>query len=300
MFIVSAAIVVARGVGKGIESMTKFMMPALFLLLIILSLYSIFKADISKGLNFLFNPDFSKLNAEIVLMALGQAFFSVAIGVGMMITYGAYVPNQVFLPRAGMWIAGMDTVVAVLAGVVIFPLVFSNGLDPAGGPGLIFVTLPIAFGSMPGGYIIGLAFFVLLFFAAFSTVLGMLEPGVSWLEEHKGRSRPVATVIAAVGVWIVGIVAALSFNVLSDFRPITFIAILADKNIFDIFDFLIATLFIPINALLIALFSGWVMSKSSLLEELGVRESAVFGYLRFALRYIAPAVIAMIFYSSFT
>jgi len=300
LFIAAAAAVIARGVGKGIESMTRFMMPALFLLLIILAINSIFNADIEKGLDFLFNPDFSKLTAEAILMALGQAFFSVGVGVGMMITYGAYVPNDVYLPRAGMWIAGIDTAVAILAGIVIFPVVFANGLDPADGPGLIFVTLPIAFGSMPGGYFVGIAFFVLLFFAAFSTALGMLEPGVSWLEEHKGRSRLAATMIASGSAWLIGIAAALSFNVLSDVRLVQFIPFLADKNIFEIIDFLVSTLLIPLNAALIALFSGWVMSRSSLLDELSVRDSALFRYFRFALRYIAPIVIGMIFYSSFS
>ena len=211
-----------------------------------------------------------------------------------------YVPHQVFLPRAGIWIAGVDTLVAVLAGIVIFPVVFSSGLDPAGGPGLIFVTLPIAFGNMPGGYVVGLLFFILLFFAAFSTVIAMLEPVVSWLEEHKGFSRPIVTIVAGVSGWIIGIAAALSFNVLSDVRLVEFVPFLADKSIFEIVDFLVATFLIPINAVLIAVFAGWIMSQSALLQELDVRESAIFRYLRFTLRYVAPVVIGLIFLSSFT
>ena len=300
LFIVAAVFVVARGVGRGIEIMTRFMMPALFVLLIMLSLNSIFNADIAAGLDFMFNPDFNKLTTEVILMALGQAFFSVGVGVGMMITYGAYVPHQVFLPKAGTWIAVIDTVVAVLAGIVIFPVVFSSGLDPADGPGLIFVTLPIAFGSMPGGYIVGLLFFVLLFFAAFSTVLAMLEPAVSWLEERRGLSRSAATIVAGASAWLLGVASALSFNVLSDVRLVEFVPFLADKNVFEVVDFLVSTFLIPLNAVLIALFAGWIMSRSALLEELDVRESAIFRYLHFALRYIAPVVIALIFYSSVT
>ncbi|MBT8079060.1 MAG: sodium-dependent transporter [Gammaproteobacteria bacterium] len=300
LFILAAIVVIARGVGKGIETMTRFMMPALFVLLIVLSLNSIFNADIRAGLDFLFNPDFSKVTAEVILMALGQAFFSVAVGVGMMITYGAYVPRDVYLPKAGMWIASMDTLVAVLAGIVIFPVVFSSGLDPADGPGLIFVTLPIAFGNMPLGHIVGLLFFVLLFFAAFSTVLGMLEPAVSWLEEYRGLSRTTATIVGGVSAWLIGIAAALSFNTLSDVRLIEFVPFLAEKNIFEIVDFLVSTLLIPLNAILIALFAGWVMKRSTLLEELGMRDSLLFRSAHISLRYVAPIVIAFIFYSSFS
>ena len=171
--------VVARGVGKGIEAVCKYMMPALFAILLILVLNAVFNADIARGIDFLLNPDFSKITPNVVIMAMGQAFFSLAIGVGVMLTYGAYVPATVSLPQAAFTIAIADTLVAVLAGVAIFPVVFANGLDPGDGPGLIFVTLPIAFGNMPAGYIIGLLFFTLLFLAAFSSVLGMLEPVVS-------------------------------------------------------------------------------------------------------------------------
>jgi NSS family neurotransmitter:Na+ symporter len=182
LFIASGVIVVARGVGKGIEAVSRYMMPALFAILVILVVNSIFNADISRSIDFLLNPQFDKITPTVVFMALGQAFFSLAIGVGVMLTYGAYVPKTVSLPKAAITIALADTAVAILAGFAIFPVVFANGLDPADGPGLIFVTLPIAFGNMQAGYIVGLLFFVLLFFAAYSSVLGMLEPIVSFLE----------------------------------------------------------------------------------------------------------------------
>ena len=176
LFIAAGVIVVARGIGKGIEAVSKYMMPALFAILVILVINAIFNADIARGIDFLFNPRFDQITWNVVAMAMGQAFFSLAIGVGVMLTYGAYVPGNVSLPKAAFVIALADTAVAILAGVAIFPVVFANGLDPAGGEGLIFVTLPIAFGNMQFGYLVGLLFFVLLFFAAYSSVLGMLEP----------------------------------------------------------------------------------------------------------------------------
>jgi len=300
LFVASAVLVVARGIGKGIELISKIMMPGLFLILIFLALHSIFYADIGRGLNFLFNPDFSKLTTKVVFLALGQAFFSVAIGVGVLITYGAYVPKNVSLPKAALTIALADAAVALLAGIVIFPLVFSHGLDPAGGPGLIFVTLPIAFGNMTGGHLVGLLFFILLFFAAFTSVIGMLEPAVSWLEEHKGMSRPRVTILAGVTGWVLGIAAALSFNVWSGVKmPDTF-PLVEGKGIFEMLDFFVSNLLIPANGLLIALFAGWIMSRKAIWEELGLQNTTVFAYVRFVLRFVAPVVIGMIFYTSLT
>ena len=300
LFLASAVFIVARGIGKGIELIAKFMMPGLFVILIVLAINSAVNADISRGLEFLFSPDISKITPEIVFLALGQAFFSVAIGVGVMITYGAYVPKQISLPKAALTIALADSAVALLAGIVIFPLVFSNGLDPAGGPGLIFITLPVAFGNMPGGHIVGFLFFVLLFFAAFSSVVGMLEPAVSWLEEHKGFSRPKMTIAAGAGGWLLGIAAALSFNVWSEWKPLSFVPLVESKGIFDLLDFLVSNLMLPINALLIAIFAGWIMSKEAIMEELGLQSGALSGYLRLVLRYFAPVVIGLIFYTSLT
>ena len=276
------------------------MMPSLFLILVLLALNSVFNADIVKGLDFLFNADFSKLTTKVVFLALGQAFFSVAIGVGALITYGAYVPQNVSLPKAALTIGLVDAAVALLAGIVIFPLVFSNGLDPAGGPGLIFVTLPIAFGSMPGGHLVGVLFFVLLFFAAFTSVIGMLEPVVSWLEEHKGFSRPQVAMLAGTFGWLLGIAAALSFNVWSGVRMPDFVPLVEGKGIFELLDFLVSNLLLPINGLLIAIFAGWIMSRQAIWDELGLQNTHVFAYVRFVLRFVAPIVIGMIFYTSLT
>jgi len=300
LFIAAGVFVVARGVGQGIEAVSKYMMPALFAILIILVINSIFNADIARGIDFLFNPQFDKITTNVVFMALGQAFFSLAIGVGVMLTYGAYVPTNVSLPKAAFMIALADTAVAILAGVAIFPVVFAHGLNPAGGEGLIFVTLPIAFGNMQAGYIVGLLFFILLFFAAYSSVLGMLEPVVSYLEEQRGYSRPKMAVLTGLFCWMLGISAALSFNVWSDFRPMAAVPYLADKNIFGLLDFSIANFLLPLNAMLIAIFAGWIMTRQSLLEELGVQSTALSLFLRVVLRYVAPVLIFAIFYTSLT
>jgi len=300
LFIASGVFVVARGVGKGIEAVSRYMMPALFAILIILVINSIFNADIARGIDFLFNPHFDKITLNVVFMALGQAFFSLAIGVGVMLTYGAYVPGGVSLPKAAFMIALADTAVAILAGVAIFPVVFSSGLDPGEGAGLIFVTLPVAFGGMPAGHIVGLLFFVLLFFAAYSSILGMLEPVVSFLEEHRGFSRPKMAILTGTFSWVLGISAALSFNIWADVRLMAAIPYLADKSIFLLLDFLVANFLLPLNAMLIAVFAGWMMTRKTLLEELGVHNEALSLFLHIVLRYVAPVLIFLIFYNSLT
>ena len=300
LFIAAGVFVVARGVGKGIEAVSRYMMPALFAILVVLVINSIFNADIVRGIDFLFNPRFDEITIGVVFMALGQAFFSLAIGVGVMLTYGAYVPGHVSLPKAAFMIAMADTAVAILAGLAIFPVVFANGLDPADGPGLIFITLPVAFGNMPLGYVVGLLFFVLLFFAAYSSILGMLEPVISYLEEQRGYSRPKMTILTGIICWVLTIGATLSFNVWADLRPLAAIPYFAEKNIFDLLDFSIANMLLPLNAMLIAVFAGWIMTRQAVLEELGVQNEALRLFLHIVLRYIAPVLIFAIFYTSLT
>ena len=296
VFLIATGFVVARGLGKGIELVSKYMMPMLFILLLVMVANAVFFADIEAGLRFLFAADFSKLTTQSVFMALGQAFFSVAIGVGVLMTYSAYLPQNISIPRSAFIIAAIDTMVALLAGIAIFPLVFSHGLNPGGGPGLIFVTLPIAFGQMPGGFLLGIFFFLLLFFAAFSTAIGMLEPVVSWLAEKKGSNRVTMTLMAGFAAWLMGICAALSFGIWEEFRPLGFFAIAQDKNIFASLDFLVSNIFLPLNALLIAVFAGWVLSRKVAREELGVSETLL-GYWAVFVKYAAPVAIGLIFYT---
>ncbi|MDG1438024.1 MAG: sodium-dependent transporter, partial [Emcibacteraceae bacterium] len=188
IFLITTVSIISLGVKKGLEKAVKVMLPGLFIILIFLAIYAMSTGDSTKAIDFLLNPDFSKLTPRAILEALGQALFSLAIGVGGLITYGAYLPDDVSLPKSAGMIAIADTLVAILAGFAIFPIVFEYGLEPSEGPGLIFATLPIAFGQMPGGVLFGTLFFVLLSFAALSSTIGMLEPVVAWLV-GKGKSR---------------------------------------------------------------------------------------------------------------
>ena len=296
LFMFLSVLVVSKGLHGGIERVLKILMPALFVLLLIMVAYSFFAADMSSGFRFLFSPDFSKITPAVLLMALGQAFFSLAVAVGVFITYGSYLPKEYSLASSAMSIAAIDTMVALFAGLAIFPLVFEYGLDPSGGPGLIFVTLPIAFGQMPGGQFFGLLFFILLFFAAISTAIGMLEPVISWCED-RGLKRSLMTAIAGFSVWLIGVSALLSFNVWSDVKLLSWLPLVSDKGIFDLLDFTVSNLMLPINALLIALFAGWGMSRASTRDELDIGDGFYAGW-RFIIRYIAPLAIAFIVYTS--
>ena len=294
LFMLLTAIVVARGVRKGLELATKLLMPSLAALVVLLVVYAAMTADFAGAFRFLFTPDLAKLNATVVLMALGQAFFSLAIGVGAMITYGAYMSPDVSIPKAAVTIAAADTAMALMMGLAIFPLVFASGLVPAEGPGLVFISLPIAFGQMPGGIVFATLFFVLTFIAALTSSIAMLEPVVCWLEEHRGFSRPISTVVLAAGTWLVGLSVVLSFNLWSEVRPLGVFEYFADKTIFDLFDFLTANVMMPIGALLLAAFAGWAMQRDSIREEIGLADGTWYRVWMFLLRFVVPVGIVAI------
>jgi NSS family neurotransmitter:Na+ symporter len=294
VFVFSVVVAVSRGLHSGIERVSKVAMPALFVILVFLVLYNLVQADFAAAFRFLFTPDFSRLGTDAVLMALGQALFSLAIGVGVMITYSAYLPEKFSLPTSAAVICCGDTLVALLAGLAIFPIVFAAKLSPGEGPGLIFVTLPVAFGQMPGGLVIGTLFFLLLFLAAYTTGIAMVEPVVSWLEEHRGASRPLMTAACGGVAWVGGIVSVLSFSVLADFHPLDGLALMRGKTFFDIIDFVVANFMLPVNALLIALFAGWALDRATVGEELGVSSGPWFVYWRFAVRFLVPAAMILI------
>jgi NSS family neurotransmitter:Na+ symporter len=294
LFILSVVVVVSRGLHGGIERISKIAMPALFVILVGLVAYNLVAADFAAAFRFLFTPDFSRIGTEAVLTALGQALFSLAIGVGVMITYSAYLPEKFSLVTSAGVICCGDTFVALLAGLAIFPIVFQYGLSPGEGAGLIFVTLPIAFGQMPGGLIIGSLFFLLLFIAAYTTGIAMVEPIVSWLEEHRGAHRPTMTVACGVLAWLGGIVSVLSFSLLADVYPLEVLSLMEGKTFFDIMDFIVANILLPINALLIALFAGWALDRATAGAELGTSSGPWFIYWRFALRFLVPAALIAI------
>lgn len=293
LFLFATVTVISMGVKNGLEKAVKIMLPALFVILVFLAIYAMTTGNSGAAIEFLLNPDFSKLTPRAILEALGQALFSLAIGVGGLITYGAYLPDDVSLPRSAGMIAIADSLVALLAGFAIFPIVFEYGLEPGEGPGLIFATLPIAFGQMPGGILFGTLFFVLLSFAAFSSTVGMLEPVVAWFVD-KGKSRLKMAWGAGGIAWSIGIFMVLSFNVLATFEPLNFIPLYEGKNLFLIMDYTVANVLIPINALMIGLFAGWAMKNDMAERQFGFAYgSKEFTLWRISTKYIATIAISV-------
>ena len=220
IFMLICTVILARGLQKGIESTVKILMPALFTLLLVMVAYGFFEGDMASALHFMFDFDLSAINGRVILVAVGQAFFSIGVAMGLMMGFGAYLPKDVSIAKSALIIASMDTVVAIIAGLAIFPIVFANGLDPAEGPGLIFVSLPIAFGSVTGGLIFGTLFFILLFFAALTSVLGTLEPMIAWCEERFLLRRWKAALLVCVSIFVLGMGTVFSFNLWSEWRPL--------------------------------------------------------------------------------
>ena len=292
IFISMTIWVISKGVNNGIAKMSKILMPMLFVLIIILVIYGMIQGEFIQAVEFLFKPDFSKINGQSVIMALGQALFSLAIGTGLIMTYGSYMPDHYSIKESAAIVCIGDTLVALLAGLAIFPIVFANDLNPGEGPSLIFITLPIAFGSMPGGHLIGILFFILLIFAAFTSTMGMLEPIVAWLEEKYPGKRRILSIIAGFAIWLFALGSILSFSTMADIKPLSFLNI--DRNFFGIIDFTVANLLLPINALLIAAFSGWVIKDSVLKEQFSKDTSNWRIYWRFTNRFIAPIAIGIV------
>jgi NSS family neurotransmitter:Na+ symporter len=289
VFMAVTIFIVAGGIKAGLERAVTIMMPGLFLILFGLVAYAAFATDgFGRAVVFLFQPDFSKLSWEGVLVALGHAFLSLSLGMGIMIAFGAYLPRHNSIASASITVAFLDTLVALLAGMAIFPLVFSYGLEPGTGPGLVFVTLPITFGEMPAGTLVGTLFFILVVFAALTSSISLLEPTVAFMQERHGIGRWQAAVGAGLVIWLVGIASALSFNVWSGVEVF-------EKTIFDSLDFLTANIMLPVTALLMALFAGWAMAAASTREELEMGDSSGYRAWRFAIRYISPVCILIIF-----
>lgn len=294
VFMAIVVLIVGRGIRSGMEKAINTLMPLLFVLLFIMVGYATTTGKFGEAVSFMFYPDFSKLTTEGVLTALGHAAFTLSIGIGVMMAYGSYLPQKVNIARTAMTIAFMDTGVALLAGLAIFPLVFANGLEPGAGPGLIFVTLPLAFGQMTGGEIFGTLFFALLLVAALTSAISMLEPVVEWLEEHKGVSRAKSALFGGLAIWLVGIGTVLSFNNWAEFHPLAFIPFFEGKTVFDLLDFLVSNLMMPLGGLAIALFAGWAMKRQGLDDEIGLK-GGVYSAFMFVLRYLTPAGIAVVF-----
>ena len=286
LFLGLTGFIVSTGLRKGIERATGILMPALFLILLVLVVYSAVAGDLAAGLRFLFAVDFGRITPGVMLSAVGHAFFSVGVSMGLMMAYGSYLPQDIPIPRTAVVIAGADTLVALVAGLVIFPLVFANGLAPGEGPGLIFVTLPIAFGNMPAGTLFGFLFFLLLSFAAVTSSIAIMEPAVARVAEYRGINRRTSAAMVTCSIWVLGIGSVLSFNLWAELKPI------AGKTIFDLVDYLTANLMMPVGGMLIAIFAGWFMRRSTLTDELRISSSRLFATWRVLIRTVVPLAIA--------
>lgn len=286
VFMALTIFVVARGVERGLEQAVRFMVPALLLLMLVLLGYAISSGYFMTGVEFMFTPDWDKLGWDSVLAALGQAFFTLSIGMGAIMAYGAYLPEETSITSASGAVVAADTGIAMLAGLVIFPLVFANGLSPDEGAGLVFETLPLAFGKMAAGTIFATVFFLLLSFAAWTSAIGLVEPSVAWLVEQFGRTRAHAALIIGVVIWAVGLGSVLSFNVLADFSVF-------GRTVFGNVDYLTSNIMLPLGGLLITVFAGWVMCRNSSADELGGAGTAYKAW-RVLARFLAPIGILIV------
>ena len=283
--------IVAMGVAGGLERASKLMMPGLAVVLLILVAYGAFATGaFGRALSFLFTPDWSKINGSVLLAALGHAFFTLSLGMGIMMSYGSYLGQEVNLLKTARTVVILDTVIALFAGMAIFPLVFANNLEPAAGPGLIFVTLPIAFGNMTGGTLLGVLFFILLTFAALTSSISLLEPTVELLEEKTPLGRKGATLVAGAAIWALGIACLLSFNLWSEFT-------ILGNNIFDFLDKLTSKFMLPLTGLGTIIFAAWFMNQESIRKELGLQGGA---YMLWHIisRFVAPIGVIIVFVAS--
>lgn len=293
LFLILTGAVVTMGVQKGIEKMSKILMPVLFILLLGMCIRSLTLKGASEGLAFLLKPDFSKITSQTVLSALGQSFFSLSLGMGAMITYGSYIQKSDKLFKTSVWIAVCDTLVALLSGAVIFPAVFAFGMNPASGPELVYIVLPNVFNSMPAGNIFAVIFFLLLGIAALTSTISMLEILVAFCVEELHWKRKTASFLCTLMVFIIGAFCTLSFGPLKD-------VFLFHRTFFDFFDLVTASYLMPIGALLMTIFLGWFYPKVDVKDELsngGTLKVRAFELYYLILRYVAPLALLIILIS---
>ncbi|MBU1286743.1 MAG: sodium-dependent transporter [Alphaproteobacteria bacterium] len=273
-FIGANVFVVGRGIKGGIEKASSILMPAFFVMLIVVVGFSVTNGDTARAAAFILQPKWADVGFGTFLAAIGQAFFSIGVGVGLMITYGAYLSKDTDITRSSLIVVASDTLVALIAGFAIFPIVFAAGLDPAGGPSLFFVSMPVAFGAIPGGAIFASVFFALALFAAFTSSISLLEVGVSWLEERQGVTRLGAASGLGFGLFMIGAAYVFSLEYL------------------DFMDFMTEGLLLPLGGLLTVIFAGWVLSREMLTSELG--EGTVMNLWRLVMRWFVPPFVGII------
>lgn len=291
VFLSMTHIIVVRGIKKGIEKSSMIMMPMLFLIMLVLIGRTLTLPGAREGLSYLFNPDFSKITSSVVLSALGQAFFSLSLGMGCLCTYASYFPDNTDMVKTGVEVTVLDTVVAILSGVIIFPAVFTFGIDPSSGPELVFVTLPNVFQNMIGGNLWAILFYILLALAALTSTISMHEVVTAFMEEELKISRTKAASIVTFGCILIGTFCSLSFGLLGHVKVF-------GLDLFNLTDFVSSKVMLPLGGMLISLFTGWYLDKNILWEELSNRSTLRFRLFKaylFIIRYVAPVVIACIF-----
>ena len=288
LFVLMVVGVVAGGVNKGLERATKIMMPALFLLLLVLLGYSVNSGSFAEGWSFLFSFNPEALTWDAVLVALGHAFFTLSLGMGAIMAYGSYMGKKDSIGMTVLTIGVLDTLVALVAGLAIFPVVFANQMDPGAGPGLMFITLPVAFGQMPGGQVFGFLFFLLVGVAAWTSAISLLEPATAWVVERFGLKRLPAALMLGVVIWLMGIASLLSFNHWDQIK-------LMGMSIFDFLDFITANIMLPLSGLMIAIYSGWMLQQKITRDELALNTGLAYSAWLLVIRFVAPVAVMIIF-----
>lgn len=295
MFMLINIFIVRKGIGSGIEKWSKVLMPSLLIILLVLMINSLTTPGAAEGIRFLLKPDFSKLTAAGILEALGHAFFSLSLGMGAMLTYGSYLEKDTNISAASLEIVILNTFYAIMAGLMIFPVVFTYHISPDVGPGLFFVTLPEVFARMPMGQVVGFLFFLLVAFAAITSAISLLEVVVSFFIDELGWSRERSDYLLGFFIFLAGIPAALSFNIWSG-------ATLFDgKNIFDLLDILATNFMLPVGGFCIAIFAGWVLTKGEKQEEIKRIENTFHFYdiWHVLIKYVTPiAVVIVVLYTT--
>lgn len=284
-----------RGLQGGVEPANKIRAPALLLLLLTLVAYSLATGDVRRGLTFAFKPDFSAINAQVVLSAIGQAFYATGVAQAMMIAFGAYVERGTSLVRTSLVITGSILLVSLLATMMIFPLVFGYGMNPAQGPALVFDVLPRVFTEIPGGRFIGTLFFSLLVLAALTPSIALLEPGVAWLIQRFGIRRSIGVWLVGGSSWVLGVGTVLSFNLWADWHPLGFLPLFAHKTFFDTLDYVCSNVMLPVGALLTSILVGWRVSDLFATRELAQTTPFARSACVFLLRYVCPLAILAVF-----
>ena len=293
LFLLATTLIVVVGIKDGIEKFSKVMMPMLFVIVVLIAMYSLTLPGAGNGVDYLFRPDFSKITGQSIAAALGQSFFSLSLGFGTILTYASYVDKKENIMFQSTATAAFDLMFALVAGTAIMPAVFAFGLDPQSGPGLVFETLPFVFGQMPAGGVIAILFFIALLVAALTSSISMLEVAVAYLVEEKGMSRIAACVLLFVICWIVGALCSLSFGPLSGIQ-------IGGGNIFDFFDNLSSNILMTLGSLFTVLFVGWRLKKTDIYDEFTnggtlSKNVKIFGVLWFLIRYVCPVAIISIF-----